>query len=119
MPRKPWVSDFVNDALGRAPPKAPKALAPDDYPRCSGVYFLQAGSTQSPVKIGFGANIRQRIQHLQVAHPSKLRLLGYERIDEVDLALREYELHQKFARFHIRGEWFDVGVMKYVRYIGE
>ncbi len=67
----------------------------------SSVYFIQAETGQ--IKIGYTTYlITERLNTLQVGCPVELKLLltvpGTERLEKA--------LHQKFAAFRIRGEWF-------------
>lgn len=66
-----------------------------------GVYFIQ-GDPGSPIKIGFASDCARRLVTLQGATPVRLRILA-------TIACRkevEGALHEKFAMFHIGGEWF-------------
>jgi hypothetical protein len=62
-------------------------------------YFVQ-GPPLSPVKIGRAADVGARLSALQVGTPHELRVLLVLDGD------REAELHERFARHRIRGEWF-------------
>lgn len=63
------------------------------------VYFIQCGE-RGPIKIGQTINIRARLGYLQSALHEPLIVRGI--LDDVT----EYEMHRKFERLHIRGEWF-------------
>lgn len=65
------------------------------------VYFIQAES--GPIKIGIALDPGERLAGLQISHFEKLTLLAAV---EGGIAL-ETELHRRFARFKIRGEWFE------------
>lgn len=65
------------------------------------VYFLQASTGQ--IKIGFTRNLIERFSTLQVGNHEQLTVLAAhfgERSEESDL-------HARFHRFLIRGEWFN------------
>lgn len=112
-----WVTAFVRRAAGLdvEKPKQQAAVS-SEIPEYGGIYFVQTGASEDgAVKIGKAANIRHRLRGLQTAQPWALRLLHHERIDDEDArVLREAELHDRFKRFHIRGEWFDFAIMKHV-----
>lgn len=67
------------------------------------VYFLQNGRRKL-VKIGFSGDHTSRIGGIQSMNPDKLKLLatvpGSRRL--------EAELHKRFAKYRVQGEWFSV-----------
>lgn len=65
------------------------------------VYFIH-NRRAGTVKIGVAWNPVKRMADLQVANADELRLLGCIAALEPD----EIELHRRFSRFRIRGEWF-------------
>ena len=67
--------------------------------RISGVYFV---GSQNHVKIGHAKDIGKRARDLQTSHAEPLRLLAWEDGGQK----RERELHQQFAAYRERGEWF-------------
>ena len=74
------------------------------------IYFVQRG-TDGPIKIGMtSGDPGTRVRELQVASPEKLHLLGCVRGIESDI-------HGRFARHHISGEWFHPhsDILKFVR----
>jgi hypothetical protein len=64
------------------------------------IYF--AADADSRFKIGVSRNVAERVAGLQTASGGKLELIGA--IDG-DFPL-EKSLHRRFARWHLRGEWF-------------
>ncbi len=52
------------------------------------------------VKIGKSTNVKARLRDLQTAAPDPLAILGTIPGD------REEELHARFAKVRLRGEWF-------------
>lgn len=67
------------------------------------VYFIQVGH-DGPVKIGqTQGDARDRLIGIQVGCPYELRLL--RAVEDATDGL-EGELHERFARHRIRGEWF-------------
>lgn len=66
------------------------------------LYFVQCGE-DGPIKIGVSREPWRRLQLLQNGCPYVLRMLGAV-IGGVNL---EPLLHQQFADYHIRGEWFE------------
>lgn len=67
--------------------------------RISGVYFV---GSRSHVKIGHARDIGGRARSLQTSHAEPLQLLAWEDGGQK----RERELHQQFASYRERGEWF-------------
>jgi hypothetical protein len=65
------------------------------------VYFIRAIGGGA-IKIGFSAEPKNRLGAAQTYSPHKLVLVGSL---EGTQAL-ETRLHQRFAAFHLRGEWF-------------
>lgn len=65
------------------------------------VYFLQDGPG-GLVKIGFTKHLRARIAELQCGHANRLQLLG----TWFGGRKEERELHRRFARHRVHGEWF-------------
>lgn len=67
--------------------------------RGSKVYFIRSGDA---IKIGVSINPEQRFGELQVGSALELELLGVIVGDKYT----EKEVHARFERLHIRGEWF-------------
>lgn len=65
------------------------------------VYMIRAGETDK-VKIGFAADVQDRIATLQTAHWERLFLIRTWEGDKVT----ERWLHQQFAASRIEREWF-------------
>lgn len=67
----------------------------------SKVYFVQ-GDKGGPIKIGHTDNIENRLKQMQTGNPDKLVLLhltnGGKNFED--------ELHERFSKYHYRGEWF-------------
>lgn len=66
------------------------------------LYFIQCGGEDGPIKIGKGTVPRTRLSSLQSGCPYELRLLAVI----PTAAGSENPLHERFAAYHIRGEWF-------------
>jgi hypothetical protein len=66
------------------------------------VYFIQKKNRLGPIKIGKSVNPKNRIIHLQTGSDERLNLLGFISEDIIS----EKELHDKFSRYKIHGEWF-------------
>lgn len=69
------------------------------------VYFIQPDG-ERVVKIGQAKNVFSRLYSLQTAHHRRLVLLAV--LDGSDKE-GEVELHRRFAKLRIRGEWFKLG----------
>ena len=67
----------------------------------SEIYFIRCG-TDGPIKIGWTANLKERLANLQSANPAELVLLG----SRSGTQEQEKELHARFASQRLRGEWF-------------
>ncbi len=66
------------------------------------IYFIQAG-TRGPIKIGYTSNNpNNRFSMIQAHSPVKLKFRGVKVGTEAD----EKKLHIRFAKQHVRGEWF-------------
>ena len=70
------------------------------------VYFIRAGK-RGAIKIGVARNIGKRLAELQTANAYELHLIASIECDGMPSALRlEKQLHKRFKRQCIRGEWF-------------
>jgi hypothetical protein len=87
---------------GKTPSQSPHSRKPKklmEKPKAGLVYFVRAGSA---VKIGFTNNLKLRLKHIQLGSHMKIELLATIPGDENT----EREIHWRFARYRIRGEWF-------------
>lgn len=67
------------------------------------VYFIQADEN-GPIKIGFtSGKPERRLNQLQTAHPSALKLLGAIS----GTSQREKQFHTELAQWRLQGEWFE------------
>jgi hypothetical protein len=66
------------------------------------VYFAE-GVGLDRIKIGVTTNVPRRVATIDAHSPVPVRLLGVEG----DGRAREAALHREFARFRVRGEWFE------------
>ena len=67
------------------------------------VYFIKLGQTKY-YKIGYAKNIEKRLEQLQVASPYNIILIAaFQSRDALNL---ERQLHSKYSRNRVRGEWF-------------
>lgn len=73
--------------------------------RYSAVYFIGAPKL-GLVKIGIALEHWKRFRDIQTASPVDLEMLGvkWDRVGRT--VAREKELHAKFAKYRVRGEWF-------------
>ena len=69
------------------------------------VYFVHQEGDFQRFKIGYTTNLADRLQTLQIGTPDLL--VVYKTIKNVTQA-KEKQLHQLFAPYHIRGEWFSI-----------
>lgn len=79
------------------------------------VYFIQAGDN-GPIKIGFGKNPEARRTGHQTSNHAQLRIVGLLPGDQGV----ESDLHDFYAREHIRGEWFEPSfrMLAFLEHIG-
>lgn len=71
------------------------------------VYFIfRDGEGAFATKIGVSEKIDKRRRDLQTASPDELKLVGF--INTQTPYVLEKQLHAHFARFHLRGEWFNL-----------
>ena len=70
--------------------------------KISYVYFVRAGK-YGPIKIGKSVNPEMRLAELQTGNLKRLRIIGL--ISNASFEV-ERELHRKFERLLIRGEWY-------------
>lgn len=89
--------------------KIGKALQVADESVQSWTYFIQAGA-DGPIKIGKADNPEKRVAELQTGSPDVLRLIGKLKGD------CEKDLHARFHKLHLRGEWFspDVRLLAFI-----
>lgn len=95
--------------LAKGRPRADGSLSERSRPGF--IYFLQNGRRKI-IKIGFTRDHGGRFTSLQMANPDELKVLATIR----GTRLLEAELHKRFAKFNVRGEWFrlDGELAKYV-----
>ena len=81
----------------------------EDDGACSGyIYFIRSGET-GPVKIGWvKSSVESRLLALQCGNPEELIIC---KVLENKSIADEYELHRRFSKFRIRGEWFSAEVL--------
>jgi len=69
------------------------------------IYFIQAGGTGGPMKIGISKDPEKRLKALQVGSHELLKII-YKKNLGGEAENMELFLHEKFKNFRIRGEWF-------------
>ena len=70
------------------------------------LYFIST-TRKNVVKIGIAKNPNKRLKTFQTANYEKLIILRVIQVPTRNLAFElEKALHQKFKKYHIRGEWF-------------
>jgi len=81
------------------------------------VYFIFNPDSDA-IKIGIAKNVQRRLASLQTSNAAKLELLTSIKVENFHAA-RELEqfLHQEFAEFYLRGEWFrsNFKLLEYIR----
>jgi len=74
-----------------------------DIYRIGYVYFIQEEESKN-IKIGYSYDMEARLAKLQTANSQLLRIVKHETC--IFPNIKEKELHKKYAKYHIRGEWF-------------
>jgi predicted GIY-YIG superfamily endonuclease len=70
------------------------------------VYLIRAGN-RGAIKIGVAVNVARRMATMQTGNAFELKLLATIKCKSRDEAyILEKQLHEKFKRQRIRGEWF-------------
>lgn len=90
-------------ALEKYIERAGRPLATRPEPGIGFIYFLSANFPDYPIKIGFSSHAVMRMSQLQTYCPYTIIILGMMSGTTRD----ERALHRRFARYHIRGEWFE------------
>lgn len=77
-----------------------------EHPKTSGyVYFIRDGVGH--IKIGIAQNVENRLKALQTSNACDLEIYKIFKVDSrYDAKSLEKELHSKFKKFRVRGEWF-------------
>lgn len=76
------------------------------------VYFIQAGEN-GPVKIGVANNVESRLDQLQTGNHLRLTILKKIKcLSKSNSYHIESQLHYKFRKHRIRGEWFKYIILK-------
>lgn len=73
------------------------------------VYLIQEQikGSKGAVKIGLSANIERRIENMQVGNSRRLKLIAtMGPFHEIKATCFEQQLHRRFKKHRIRGEWF-------------
>jgi hypothetical protein len=79
------------------------------------VYFI--GNLEHKwVKIGFTINLSKRLIAIQTGSPCLLEILGY--IKTKDARKLERQMHGKFSRYKMHGEWYVLSkdIMEFIQY---
>jgi hypothetical protein len=74
------------------------------------IYMVQAGK-DGPVKIGITNKLSSRLVSIQVSCPYKIRVVS---VISNCTYQNERELHEKYKRFRIHGEWFDKAILDHI-----
>lgn len=81
------------------------------------VYFIFNPDSDA-IKIGMAKNVQGRLNSLQTSNAAQLELLAFIKVESIKAA-RELEqyLHQQFAEFSLRGEWFESNpqILEYIQ----
>lgn len=73
------------------------------------LYVIAEAGTQTPVKIGYGYDVRTRLFSLQCGNPRLLEVRAKWMFGTTRAARRAEELtHRRFAEARLLGEWFSV-----------
>ena len=60
-----------------------------------------------PVKIGRAKNVDKRLEAMQTGNSNQLEIVAkLGPFNHIQAQLFEKSLHRRFAKYHVRGEWF-------------
>lgn len=76
-----------------------------EHPPGEGRVYCIINFERNAAKIGTTRNVRKRLQQLQTASPDALYLHEQIRGGKT----KERELHRRYAKHRLTGEWFDLG----------
>ena len=84
-------------------------------------HYVYAISDGAFIKIGFAKDPTKRLNDLQTASPSELKLEATIRCERYSKAARlERRIHRKCGQFRVRGEWFtEEAMMVFDSYIND
>jgi hypothetical protein len=80
---------------------------PEPKPERTNIYFIQS-DMGGPVKVGCANDVETRLRALQKYSPFKLRVRHV--IEKVPVK-KERELHVRFAKYRLHGEWFSEEIL--------
>jgi hypothetical protein len=108
------AEDFAKLSLREMAPIY-RQLMRENRHRLTWIYTIQQGD-DGPVKIGKAKKPSERIATLQQANPATLNGIAAWR----DFPEEEKRLHREFAKYRIRGEWFEPApeLIEYVTHEG-
>jgi hypothetical protein len=94
------AEELICEARERVDPDWVARLLAESAPRPK-VYFI--AWEDGPIKIGWTANVQHRLHQIQASCPYDIGILALRE------GPRDLELfyHRAFARWRLRGEWFD------------
>jgi hypothetical protein len=95
------ISESYTESMNT--PETQQELKQADEDKQGLVYFIKNLETQN-IKIGFTKDLEARLSCLQVGNDCELKVIHTIEGEEV----LEKEYHQKFADYHVRGEWFRI-----------
>lgn len=109
--------ELLAAAMGTAilePGEQPPPPPPGTKTRQDRVYFIRMHVLDGPIKIGTSWNTYGRFTNLLTASPYELTYLG----DIAGDVESEYQIHQRFDRLRMLGEWFhpDPELIGYISY---
>lgn len=82
-------------------------------------FYIYVISTIGYCKIGMSANPKRRLKDAQTYNPHKLNLdLIVHAGSRGRAIILEEHFHDKYKKYHVRGEWFEARVLKkMIRYL--
>jgi hypothetical protein len=106
------MSDYVKERLAEIPieakprrPMAEKLVATQRYRPAklpTDLYFIETQCAQKHIKIGIASNMKDRLSTMQTHCPYPIKLLKLV----PGAAEMEKDLHKRFIRDRLTGEWF-------------
>lgn len=70
------------------------------------VYFIKQQRIEPRIKIGLTKCLESRIKQFNTSNSDNLEIIAY--IEARDMKKLEIQLHGAFAKFRLRGEWFEI-----------
>lgn len=105
---KQFKQSFVNQ-LSYMPFSIKEMIESFDFDIPNTKCYLYLAICNDKIKIGASINPEERIKQLQTGNPNEIKLLCYCEIDSIK---NELALHKKLKNWSIKGEWYNINILK-------